>query len=44
MYSINIKPHVDKIFDKLSKRDPKQLSNIYKKLEDIVKNPDHFNL
>lgn len=42
MYSVRSKKHVDKIFLKLSKKNPKQLSIIYKKLEQIVKNPYHF--
>ena len=42
MYLIEIKPHVDKLFKKLSKRNPKQLNIIYKKLEEIIKNPHHY--
>lgn len=42
MYLINTKPHIDKIFKKLSKRNPKQLKIIYKKLEQIVQNPLHY--
>ncbi len=42
MYSVRLKKHVDKIFSKLVKRNPKQLRIVQKKLEQIVKNPYHF--
>lgn len=41
MYSLDIKPYVDSIFRKLSKKNPKQLKIIGKKIEDIRKNPQH---
>ena len=42
MYTIAIKPNVDKIFTKLKKKNPKQLLIIFKKIEQIVENPYHF--
>lgn len=42
MYTIQIKPSVDKIFSKLKKKNPKQLDIIFKKIEQIVINPYHF--
>jgi len=42
MYSIAAKPDVDRIFSKLSKRNPKQLKIILKKIDQILKNPFHF--
>ena len=41
MYDLYIKPEVDKIFHKLVKRDPKQLTIINKKLNEIRSNPYH---
>lgn len=42
MYDVDIKPEVDKIFDKLSKKNSKQLDIIFKKIEQICENPFHF--
>mgnify|MGYP001581927603 CR=1 FL=1 len=42
MYSVSSKPNVDKIFEKLKKKNPKQLKIIYKKIEEILENPYHF--
>ena len=42
MYSIKSREHVDKIFSKLAKKNPKQLNIIQNKLEEIVKNPYNF--
>lgn len=42
MYSISIKPNADKIFSKLKNKNPKQLEVIFKKIEQILKNPYHF--
>ena len=42
MYSFVIRPKVDKIFSKLSKKNPTQLGIIYRKLEEIVQNPHHY--
>ncbi len=41
MYSLIIKEEADKIFRKLSKKNPKQLRIIWKKIEGIRKNPKH---
>ena len=40
MYEIYVKPAVDRIFSKLAKKDPKQLEIIYKKLAEVVENPN----
>lgn len=42
MYSLDIKPELDKKFSKLSKKNPKQLEIIFKKIKQILKDPDHF--
>jgi len=42
MYSVKLRKHIDKIFLKLSKNNPKQLNIIHKKLEQIIKDPYHF--
>ncbi len=42
MYSIKIKPDVDKIFLKLKKKNPKQMEIISKKIQQILENPYHF--
>ena len=42
MYSIVLKPNVEKIFSKLKKRNPKQLEIIFKKITHILENPYHF--
>jgi len=42
MYSIKSRKHIDKIFSKLAKKNPKKLKIIQNKLEKIVKNPYTF--
>lgn len=42
MYSLEIKEEADKIFYKLSKKNPKQLEIIAKKIEKIKENPNHI--
>jgi YafQ family addiction module toxin component len=42
MYFIKLRKHVDKIFSKLAKKNPKQLKIIQNKLEEIVNNPYIF--
>jgi YafQ family addiction module toxin component len=42
MYSVLIKPKVERIFDKLSGRNPKQLKIITKKITEILSNPSHY--
>jgi mRNA-degrading endonuclease RelE of RelBE toxin-antitoxin system len=41
MYDLYIKPEADRIFKKLSKKNPKQLIIIHKKILEIRKNPKH---
>jgi len=42
MYSFDIKDHLDKIFLKIGKKNPKQLESIYKKIEEVIENPQHY--
>jgi mRNA-degrading endonuclease RelE of RelBE toxin-antitoxin system len=42
MYTLEIREHVDKIFNKLTKKDPKQMEAIAKKLKEILENPHRF--
>ncbi len=42
MYSIYVRPKVDKIFSKLEKKNPKQILIIHKKLNEIIKNPYRY--
>ena len=42
MYDLDIKKEADKIFRKLSKKNPKQLEIINKKIQEIKKNPNHI--
>jgi len=42
MYSFDIKDSLDKKFSKLSRKNPKQLEIIYKKIEEVVQNPSHY--
>ncbi|HKL23859.1 MAG TPA: hypothetical protein VJ912_00830 [Candidatus Nanoarchaeia archaeon] len=41
MYSLEIKEEADKIFRKISKKNPEQLKKINKKIQEIRKKPDH---
>ena len=41
MYHLDIKPEADKIFEKLAKKNPKQLEIIDKKISEIRSNPRH---
>ncbi|RLG16116.1 hypothetical protein DRN69_01650 [Candidatus Pacearchaeota archaeon] len=41
MYALEIKQEADKIFKKLSKKNPKQLRIIDKKIKEIRRNPNH---
>lgn len=41
MYPLEIKPEADKIFEKLAKKNPKQLSIIENKVKEIRINPHH---
>ena len=42
MYSLEVKEEADRIFKKLSKKNPKQISMIYRKIEEIRGNPRHI--
>lgn len=42
MYSLATKTNIDRIFEKLKKKNPKQLKIIFKKIAQIVENPRHF--
>ena len=41
-YKLEVAAHVDKIFLKLKKKDPKQLRIISSKICQIMENPEHF--
>lgn len=41
MYALDVKPEADKIFEKLTKKNPTQLRMIQKKIEEIQANPLH---
>ena len=43
MYSYELRKSVEKIFFKLSKRNPKQLLIIENKIQEIRQNPQHYN-
>jgi len=42
MYDYTLRKSVEKIFFKLSKKNPKQLEIIHKKLEEVKSNPHHY--
>ncbi len=42
MYSLGVKEDVDKLFKKLAKKNPKQMSIINKKINEIINNPAHI--
>lgn len=42
MYTFEIRDHLDKIFQKIGKKNPKQLEIIYKKIAEVVQNPQHY--
>jgi len=42
MYSYELRQSLEKMFFKLAKRDPKQLSIIEKKIAEVVQNPNHY--
>ena len=42
MYELKTTKKFDKIFVKLTKKDPIQANSIIKKIEQILKNPEHF--
>tara|TARA_B100000315_G_C14148124_1_gene394456 strand:+ start:176 stop:439 length:264 start_codon:yes stop_codon:yes gene_type:complete len=42
MYSYELRKSVEKIFFKLSNKNPKQLDIIEKKIQEVRKNPHHY--
>ncbi|MEK6959761.1 MAG: type II toxin-antitoxin system RelE/ParE family toxin [Nanoarchaeota archaeon] len=42
MYTLFIRPELDKEFQKLSRRDPKQMEIIIKKTDEVLENPHHY--
>lgn len=42
MYSLEVKEEADRIFKKLTKKNPKQMSIIDKKIQEIRENPGHI--
>ncbi len=42
VYSLRIKPHLIKVFEKLAKRDSVQHEAIQKKVKQILEDPHHF--
>jgi len=42
MYFLCIKPELEKVFDKLAKKNPKQLEIIFKKAHEILENPHRY--
>ena len=42
MYSLEIRPELDKKLDKIFKKNRKRYEIIMKKAEEIVKNPQHY--
>lgn len=42
MYILETRKHVDELFKKMAKKDPKQISTITRKIQEILKNPHRF--
>jgi YafQ family addiction module toxin component len=42
MYSLKIKPSLDDTFNKLTKKDKKQMEILTRKIEEILQNPQHY--
>lgn len=42
MYTLVVREHLDKVFNKLAKRNPNQLEIIKNKIQQILENPLHF--
>ena len=42
MYEIEIRKSVEKTFHKIAKKDPKQMENIIRKIEEIRTNPHRY--
>ena len=41
-YALKVRKHVDKLFAKMGKKDMHNLKIIYKKLEEVCKDPESF--
>ncbi|MBN1940740.1 MAG: type II toxin-antitoxin system mRNA interferase toxin, RelE/StbE family [Candidatus Diapherotrites archaeon] len=41
-YSLKRKPHLDKVFSKIAKKDPIQLQAIWKKIKQVLEDPHRF--
>lgn len=42
MYSFEIRDHLDKILEKIGKKNKKQLEIIYNKIAEVIQNPQHY--
>ena len=42
VYTLEKRENIDKIFSKLAKRNPKQMHIIYKKLKQVLEDPQRF--
>lgn len=42
MYALETRDHVDRVFKKLSKRNPHQMDVISKKIQEILEDPQRF--
>ena len=42
MYEYEFRDSLEKIFKKLAKKNPKQITIIEKKIEEIIQNPHHY--
>ncbi|MEW6592317.1 MAG: type II toxin-antitoxin system RelE/ParE family toxin [Candidatus Hadarchaeota archaeon] len=42
MYTLEIRAHVDEVFKKLAKKNPKQIEAVTKKIGEILKNPHRY--
>lgn len=42
MYNIKIRESLDKTFEKLSKKDKKQMEIILRKIAEVIQNPQHY--
>ena len=42
MYSFEIRDHLNKIFEKIGKKNKKQLEIIYNKITEVIEKPQHY--
>ncbi len=42
MYNIDIKPGLDKILEKLARKDKRKYDKIFRKISEIVQEPHHY--